>query len=708
MFAYLMDEQVHVVTYNREPAAAAAAVAAAGSDGRSATAAAAAAAVPLPVGLPASSSQLPGGHHGREILAAVMLQGPTVAAAAAETAAAAAAAAVSPPVALLTASEDVTVRAVVLRSNQQQQKQLLQQQDYAEKPTTLVGSSSSSSNVCEVSCDAGSCVLEGHLLGSHSSGVAVRCLDAAAIPAAAAAGRSTGNSLSTGWEQEQQSWLVVAGCAQEVLLVWQVHWQQQQQQQWQQPQQPQQQQWHLGWRLLSSKAPSRGLRPAPQAAGSASSSSDARHLAVAIVAVKRLELASQYKPDDSATTAAAADGSSMVALVAVSLSDGRLQLLQLSLPDAAWQTLAVLQPSSSSSSSSFSHPVLCLSMLRLPMQQCNASSAGSSNGPDGAYLLAAGGSDGQAYVFDVTAAVSLLQQQQPQEVQAASKLRGPSSSSSASTCDTNLVPLLQLPGLHQSGINDLQLVALADAKRSQAEVAAETCDAAACQHRTEQQHDWKEQQQQQQQRKQELLLVTGGDDQALVVTQLAAVPAFDSSNTSSDSISVSSTRSSFNKLTVVGSATCSNAHTSAIRGIHAIQLQHSQHGSSSRCSSERGAHLQQQLLLLLHSVGLDQQVRSWKVQTSSSNMSRLDAGSVSATAAPAASRQQQHQQSSLWLIQLGACVTEVPEPAAICGLFAARQQRQQQEGRDALQLASHGVLAVAGRGMQLMQQEFYV
>jgi hypothetical protein len=576
MFAYLKDEDVHVVTYGREPAAAATAAAAgvgnsrAGAASAAASAAVAAAAVPVPVGLPASSSQLPGGHHGREVLAAVMLPGPAAAAAGCDAA--------GSLYALLTASEDGTVRAIVVQNRQQQEQQ--QQQLCAPKAPASTErsrtSDNSSSSVCGVTCDAGGASLEVHLLGAHSSGVAVRCLDAAAIPSTAApsvtsssASRiSSASAKSQEQQQRQQPWLVVAGCAQEVLLVWQVHWQQQQQQQ---------QQWKLGWQLLCSKAPSRGLRPAPQAAGSASSSSDARHLAVAIVAVKRLQLAAGAAPltcnhdEDDVAPAAAGKGSQatantgMAAMFAVSLSDGRLQLLRLSLPYASWQPVAVLQQGSRCDS--FSHPILSMSVLQLPVTQqkdgsvggdkTSSSSSRSSSGAEDAYLLAAGGSDGQAYVFDVTAAVDLLQQQQQTQEQVAtgSNWRG---SSRASSCVLKLHPLLVLPAVHQSVVNDLQLVAVTSHPAGSPAEAAKEADstAASCY------SDKQQQQQQQEQQQQQLLLVTGGDDQALAVTQLSAAL----SRSSSSGITVA--------LSVIGGVTCSNAHTSAIRGLFATPLQH--------------------------------------------------------------------------------------------------------------------------------------
>jgi hypothetical protein len=721
MFAYLKDEDVHVVTYGREPAAAAAA----GLGNSSAVAAAAAAhfaAAAVPVGLPSSSGQLAGGHHGREILAAVMLPGPA--------AAAAGCGAAGSLYALLTASEDGTVRAVVVRQKQQQQQQQ-QLMCAANAPASTASSrtsdniiSSSSGSVCGVTFDAGGACLEGHLLGAHSSGVAVRCLHAAAIPTAESssvtspsASRVFSASANSQQQQQLQPWLVVAGCAQEVLLVWQVHWQQQQQQ------------WKLGWQLLCSKVPSRGLRPAPQAAGSASSSSDARHLAVAIVAVKRLQSAVGASPltckrdDDgeaaqvTATGRPAAAETGMAALIAVSLSDGRLQLLRLSLPYASWQTVAVLQQGCGCDS--FLHPILSMSVLQLPVTwqkdgsthggDKTSSSSSSSSEAEDAYLLAAGGSDGQAYVFDVTAVVHMLHHHQQQQQQTQEQVA--TGSSRADSCVLKLPPLLLLPGLHQSGVNDLQLVAVTApllAAGSPSEAAREAHSiAASC-------SSDKQQQQQQQQavtscpastpsevasgadsmtgscssdkqeQQQQLLLVTGGDDQALAVTQLSAALS-----RSSSGITMA--------LSVIGGVTCSNAHTSAIRGLFAERLQHNTHSSSSSSSSSS-----YRAMLLVHSVGLDQQVRSWKVTCTATDDddercmpdSARPAGASSGGAA--CGKQHCVAAQTLQLTQVDCCQTEVPEPAAICGAVVAQPGLRQQ---------AQAVLAVCGRGLQLLQHD---
>jgi hypothetical protein len=481
-------------------------------------------------------------------------------------------------------------------------------------------------------------------------------------------------------QQQQQPWLVVAGCAQEVLLVWQVHWQQQQQQHW-----------DLGWRLLCSKAPSRGLRPAPQAAGSASSSSDARHLAVAIVAIKQLACPLTRNVNEDREAAAestdkgrrAAANTGMAALIAVSLSDGRLHLLRLSLPEASWQTAAVLQQGNGCDS--FSHPVLSMSVLQLPVTlQKDGETAGdqtssgsSSSKAKDACLLATGGSDGQAYVFDVTAAVDLLQQQQQTREHAAT------GSSRASSCMLRVAPVLVLPALHQSGVNDLQLVAATAPACSAAEVAREADSCAASRNSGKQP--------QQQLMQQLLLLVTGGDDQALTVTQLSAA--------------LSSSSTDFTEaLSAAGSVTCSNAHTSAIRGLFATPLPYNTHsnssGSSSTTTTTTSTSRNNNASLLVHSVGLDQQIHSWEVQCTAGDDERCMPGSTparpDARTAGEAHGKLNCAAKTLQLTQVGCCQTEVPEPAAVCGMVMAQPGLRHQ---------AQALIAVCGRGLECLQQE---
>jgi hypothetical protein len=310
--------------------------------------------------------------------------------------------------ALLTASEDGTLRSTVLHEQPQQPVEL----------TT-------------------------HLLGAHASGAAVRCLDARRL-----AGQS-------------DSWLVVAGCAKELLLAWQVGWQQQQQPSLEGVPAPDAAQ--LAWQLLGSLNPQQGRRSKTLPPGVTKASIEPRYLAVCIVSAAAAPSPGQ-----------ACQGQTS-AVIAAAASDGWVKLLRLALPQGTWSILAVLQPGSSSVSSSVSdsrhaHPVLSLASVQLPA----AGEAAATAAAQEQHVLAAGTTDGRVLLYAVGGVVA-----------AAAASSASSSDSSGSAGVLQLQPLLELPGLHQSGVNALQLVVLAQAPRR-------------------------------------LLLVTAGDDQALAVTELCA------------------------------------------------------------------------------------------------------------------------------------------------------------------------------------------
>jgi hypothetical protein len=102
----------------------------------------------------------------------------------------------------------------------------------------------------------------------------------------------------------------------------------------------------------------------------------------------------------------------------------------------------------------------------------------------------------------------------------------------------------------------------------------------------------------------------------------------------------------------------------------------------------------------VHSVGLDQQVHSWQVTCTAIDVDErcvpdFARPADASTAGAAHGRQHSVVAQTLQLTQVDCCQTEVPEPAAICGVVAQQGMRQQ----------AQAVIAVCGRGLQLLQKD---
>jgi hypothetical protein len=425
-------------------------------------------------------------------------------------------------------------------------------------------------------------------------------------------------------------------------------------------------------------------------------------------------------------------------VVAAATSDGTVLLLLLSLPGGFWYTLAALHHNRSSSK--FPYIPVSLAQTAILLQPVGVGSSRSSSSSSTntssnvssnshCSLLAVGTSDGSVLLYDVTTAVTSCAATQLAAAATAgvgrftdlrqgrsSRYSAVSSSNSSSIAASWLLPVLQLPRHHQSGVTDMVLLPVPAANHTP------------CQNHNPQPPPPPPQQQQPQQQQQQhgvmqLLLITSGDDQAIAVAQLSlqrARLAFEHETSAADqqvtpaAAEAASTESTeaiegMNiTITLKNCVTCPEAHHAAVRALLTVPSPaSSSHGAVNPSSSSS-------MFLIFLSVALDQRVCVWQVRGWGSSSRSSSSKEINSKADAAKCGDQ----DVLQLQQLFCKWTSVPEPEAIAGcllegdvLLSSGGNRGscsrsstllEDSSRSMAELGLGGVVVVAGRGLEVL------